>query len=117
MLLKSMMALLGQQVEFPVRRLQERFEFELGPGRGPLLAEFIDQVDGRHRRPAHDIFDGKDAGATLHNPDFVKLAEAFGAGAMRAQGPSELNSCLKEALADNRPTLIEVPVEKMPRGR
>ena len=78
---------------------------------------FNDNAYGNVLRDLNDIFDGKDVGATLRNPDFVKLAEAFGAGAMRAQGPSELNGCLKEALADNRPTLIEVPVEAMPRGR
>ena len=78
---------------------------------------FNDNAYGNVLRDLNDIFDGKDVGATLRNPDFVKLAEAFGAGAMRANGPSELNACLKEALADNRPTLIEVPVDKMPRGR
>lgn len=78
---------------------------------------FNDNAYGNVLRDLNDIFDGRDVGATLHNPDFIKLAEAFGAGAMKAQGPSELNGCLKEALADNRPTLIEVPVEKMPRGR
>ena len=82
-----------------------------------VVVVFNDNAYGNVMRDQINRFNGHVIGSKLHNPDFVKLAEAFGAGAMRAQGPSELNGCLKEALADNRPTLIEVPVEKMPRGR
>ena len=78
---------------------------------------FNDSAYGNVLRDMNDLFDGNDVGATLHNPDFVKLAEAFGVDAMRAHRPSELNGCLKEALSNNRPTLIEAPVDKMPRGR
>ena len=78
---------------------------------------FNDSAYGNVLRDMNDLFDGNDVGATLHNPDFVKLAEAFGVDAMRAHNPSELNGCLKEALSNNRPTLIEAPVDKMPRGR
>ena len=78
---------------------------------------FNDGAYGNVLRDMNDLFDGNDVGAQLHNPDFVKVAEAFGVDAMRAQNPSELNGCLKEALANNRPTLIEAPVDKMPRGR
>ena len=78
---------------------------------------FNDSAYGNVLRDMNDLFDGNDVGATLHNPDFVKLAEAFGVDAMRAHNPSELYGCLKEALSNNRPTLIEAPVDKMPRGR
>ena len=78
---------------------------------------FNDSAYGNVLRDMNDLFGGQDLGAQLHNPDFVKVAEAFGADAMRAMNPEELNGCLKEALANNRPTLIEAPVDKMPRGR
>ena len=41
-------------MKFLIRRLQERYEFKLGGGAGPLLAEFPDQVNSWHRRPTHD---------------------------------------------------------------
>jgi acetolactate synthase-1/2/3 large subunit len=59
-------------------------------------------------------FDGRAYGSQLHNPDFVKLAEAYGARGVLAQGPEQLESALREALATDAPTLIEVPVGMMP---
>ena len=49
-----------------------------------------------------------------HNPDFVKLAEAYGARGVRADGPNRLEAALEDALAAKVPTLIEVPVGMMP---
>ena len=46
----------------------------------------------------------------LHNPDLVKLAEAFGVAASRAKSPAELRGALERALASNAPHLIEVPM-------
>lgn len=77
---------------------------------------FNDGAYGNVLRDMMDTFDGRDVGARLHNPDFVKLAQAYGTDAVRAHSPSELNGCLKEALVNNRPTVIEVPVEMMPRS-
>jgi thiamine pyrophosphate-dependent acetolactate synthase large subunit-like protein len=42
------------------------------------------------------------------NPDFVALAEAFGARGRRPAGPDDLGACVAEALAASGPTLIEV---------
>ena len=53
-------------------------------------------------------------GADLHNPDFIKLAEAYGARGIKAEGPDQLEQSIREAITGNRPTLIEVPVEMMP---
>jgi thiamine pyrophosphate-dependent acetolactate synthase large subunit-like protein len=58
-------------------------------------------------------FEGRVYGAALHNPDFVKLAEAYGARGVRAQ-VDQLEGALTEALAIDAPTLIEVPVQAMP---
>ena len=46
--------------------------------------------------------------ADLVNPDFVRLAEAFGAWAARASTPEEVGAALAAALAADRPALIEV---------
>ncbi|HEY8475720.1 MAG TPA: thiamine pyrophosphate-binding protein [Chloroflexota bacterium] len=52
---------------------------------------------------------GRHYGAELRNPDFVKMAEAFGLDATRV--PVEaLARTLEEALQSKRPTLVEVPL-------
>ena len=45
-------------------------------------------------------------------PDFVKLAEAYGAFARRATHPEELSEVLEAALAHNGVSVIDVVVEK-----
>lgn len=57
---------------------------------------------------------GRTIGTELTNPDFVKFGESFGFRSVRANGAKELIPALKEALAANRPTLIEVPIEFVP---
>jgi acetolactate synthase-1/2/3 large subunit len=56
-------------------------------------------------------FDGHFIGESLRNPDFVTLAQSFGATAYRAATPAELRSALKSGLKDGGPVLIEVPGE------
>jgi acetolactate synthase-1/2/3 large subunit/5-guanidino-2-oxopentanoate decarboxylase len=43
------------------------------------------------------------------NPDFVALARACGAAAVRANDASHLTAAVRDALDAARPTLIEVP--------
>ena len=50
----------------------------------------------------------------LHNPDFVKLAELFGAVGMRAKDPMELETLIPLALEKRAPVIIEVPFGDMP---
>jgi acetolactate synthase-1/2/3 large subunit len=45
------------------------------------------------------------------NPDFVRLAEAFGAAAWRIENADELGGRLRQALALDRPSLIVVPID------
>ena len=44
----------------------------------------------------------------------LKLAEAYGARGGRVQGPERLEASIREALAIDAPSLIEVPVQMMP---
>ena len=44
----------------------------------------------------------------LRNPDFGKLAEAFGVPAWRCEGEAELERAVRAALATRRPGLVEV---------
>ncbi len=45
-------------------------------------------------------------------PDFVKLAEAYGAAGLRATRPEEVEPVLKEGLSLKRPVLMDFVVEK-----
>ncbi|MDR0778461.1 MAG: biosynthetic-type acetolactate synthase large subunit [Methanomassiliicoccaceae archaeon] len=46
------------------------------------------------------------------NPDFVKLAEAFGAKGIRVERPSELGKAFKEALASDRVCLVDILIDQ-----
>ena len=47
-----------------------------------------------------------------HTPDFVKLAEAFGAVGLRATKPEEVVPVIKQALEINKPVIMDFIVEK-----
>ena len=53
----------------------------------------------------------------LHNPDFVKFAESFGAVGMRANDPMDLGTLLPRALEIQAPVVIEAPLGDMPIPR
>ena len=53
----------------------------------------------------------------LHNPDFVKFAESFGAVGMRANDPMELETLIPLALESQAPVVIDVPFGDMPIPR
>ena len=46
-------------------------------------------------------------------PDFVKLAEAYGAVGIRAQTPDELDTKIKQMLKSDKPVLFDCRVEKV----
>lgn len=54
---------------------------------------------------------GRTIGADLPGPDFVKVAEAFGAAGLRAETPEQLCRVLKQAWEYKRPVIIEVPLD------
>jgi len=75
--------------------------------------------DGHYGNVARDMDD--DFGGTYEtdfvNPDFVKLAEAYGAVGIRAEGPLDVKNVLPKALAMNKPVFIDVPVSRVPRPK
>jgi acetolactate synthase-1/2/3 large subunit len=66
---------------------------------------------GNVLRDQHRLFDGRDSGSKLHNPDFIAYAKSFGLRAWRANDAKALKPILREALAANAPVLIEVPTD------
>lgn len=83
-------------------------------GINAVVVVFNDNAYGNVLRDQVNRFDSRTLGVDLHNPDFMKLADAYGARGMKAEGPEGLASAIEDALAGNRPTLIEVPVGMMP---
>jgi acetolactate synthase I/II/III large subunit len=73
---------------------------------------FNNNAFGNVWRDQRNRFDGHDIGSVLRNPDFVALAESFGAAGYRARTPAELRTTLDRALHSGRPAVIEVPVDR-----
>ena len=67
---------------------------------------------GNVARDLDDAFGGT-YGTDLHNPDFVRFAESFGAVGMRADDPMELETLIPIALERQSPVLIDVPFGEM----
>lgn len=64
------------------------------------------------QRQQKEWFGGRVIASDLHNPDFVKLAESFGAMAQRVTGPAGLKGALEKAFAQDGPAIIEVSVDE-----
>ncbi|PYM16765.1 MAG: thiamine pyrophosphate-binding protein [Candidatus Rokuibacteriota bacterium] len=73
--------------------------------------------DNAYGNVARDLDDGWGGsfGADLVNPDFMKLADAYGVVGMRAKTPTDVGKLVRDAIELDRPVLIEVPVDRMPR--
>lgn len=63
---------------------------------------------GNVLRDQRRLYDGRDCGAELTNPDFQTYARAFGVRSWRVTDAAGLRNALREALAANAPSLIEV---------
>jgi acetolactate synthase I/II/III large subunit len=75
---------------------------------------FNDGAYGNVQRMQKKDHGGRVIASDLDNPDFVKLAEAFGALGLRAHTPDELQAAIQQGFDAERPTLIDVPVGEMP---
>ena len=80
----------------------------------PLVAiVFNDNCFGNVRRTQDERFGGRHIAVDLYNPDFMKLADAFGLRGCRARSADELRRELRAALELDEPSLLEVPVGPM----
>ena len=75
---------------------------------------FNDSGFGNVRRAQQTIFEGRFLGSDLKNPDFMKLADAFGFHGQRVKTADELGPAIDRAFAAHAPAIIEVPVGAMP---
>jgi acetolactate synthase-1/2/3 large subunit len=69
---------------------------------------FNNSAYGNVLRDQHRLFEGRDSGSRLRNPDFIAYARSFGVHAWRVTDAGGLRDALAEALHANTPTLIEV---------
>jgi acetolactate synthase-1/2/3 large subunit len=81
-----------------------------------VVVVFNDESYGNVARDLDEAWGGS-IGAELANPDFMRLAEAYGVTGLRAKEPTDVGDLVREAIALGRPALIEVPVGRMPRPR
>jgi acetolactate synthase-1/2/3 large subunit len=56
-------------------------------------------------------FPGRVIGTDLENPDFVALAEAYGAFGERVERTEDFEAAFERALASGKPALLELPVD------
>jgi acetolactate synthase-1/2/3 large subunit len=75
---------------------------------------FNDNAFGNVARDLDEAWGGH-YGSELLNPDFMKLADAYGMTGMRAAQPTDVGRLVREAIQLDKPVLIEVPVSRMPR--
>jgi len=76
---------------------------------------FNDNTFTNVQRQQDEWFDGRRICSDLTNPDFVSMAESFGAGAYRVDSPAGLAGVLPRALGESGPSIIEVSLsERMP---
>ena len=85
-------------------------------GINAVTVVFRNDSYGNVARDLDDAFGGA-YGTDLHNPDFVKCAEPFGAVGMRASDPMELERLIPLALEQEAPVIIDVPFGEMPIPR
>ena len=81
----------------------------------PLVAiVFNNDAYGNVRKMQIRDYDERVIASDLVNPDFVKLGEAFGANAFRAETESQLREAMRYGFKSDLPTLIDVPMGDTP---
>ena len=71
---------------------------------------FNNSAYGNVKREQVEKYGGRVIATDLHNPDFVKLAEAYGAQGLRVERPEALAPAIRRGFDYDGPTLIEIPV-------
>lgn len=73
-----------------------------------IVVVFNDEGYGVERRHQDHLY-GRRSGVDVRPPDFIALAEAFGANAARINDLSKIGPTVSAALDNDGPTLIEIP--------
>ena len=79
-----------------------------------VIVLFNDGAFGNVRRVQKEMFGNRLIATDLANPDFVKLAESFGALGLSATSPETLRTALHHAFEHKGPVVIDVRCGEMP---
>lgn len=77
---------------------------------GVVNIVFNNNQYGNVQQMQRGLYGGRVIASDLVNPDYVKMAQSFGAQGLRAETPDELRAAIATGLATSGPTLIEVPM-------
>ena len=95
--------------QFTMQELATAIQFELTV---PIVIFNDSTYTAVEQAMKHD-FRGKVMATDLINPDYVKLADAYGIPGIRANDATELEQAVTEALGRTGPTIIDVPIPRM----
>jgi thiamine pyrophosphate-dependent acetolactate synthase large subunit-like protein len=93
--------------QFTMQELATAIQFRLGI---PIII-FNDSTYSAVKDEQKRSRGGRYAAVDLVNPDYVKLAEAYGIPGVRAESPEALTQAIREALTRDQPTIIDVPID------
>ena len=77
---------------------------------GVIVLVFNNNLYGNVREMQENLYDNRVIATDLHNPDFVKLAHAFGANGVRVNNFEDMRKAIRDAKGETLPTIIEVPI-------
>ncbi|MBK1665665.1 thiamine pyrophosphate-binding protein [Rhodospirillum rubrum] len=77
-------------------------------GLDPIIIVINNGMYGTIRMHQEKAYPGRVSGTSLTNPDFVALAQAYGALGLRVRRTAEFGPAFDQALAAGRPVLIEI---------
>ncbi|MBT8232000.1 MAG: acetolactate synthase [Saprospiraceae bacterium] len=91
---------------FGVQELATAVQHKLGV----IVLLFNNNLFGNVRSMQERLYDNRVIATDLHNPDFVKMAHAFGANSTRVHSIEDLRKAIRDASGESLPTVIEIPV-------
>lgn len=77
---------------------------------GVILLLFNNNLYGNVREMQENLYDNRVIATDLHNPDFVKMAHAFGANGVKVNNYDDMKKAIMDAKGERLPTVIEVPI-------
>ena len=77
---------------------------------GVIVLLFNNNRYGNVREMQENLYGNRVIATDLHNPDFVKMAHAFGANGVRVNNFEDMRRAIQDAKSENLPTIIEVPI-------
>jgi len=78
---------------------------------GVVVLLFNNNRYGNVREMQENLYDNRVIATDLHNPDFVAMAKAFGANAVKVNSLKDMQKAIGDAKGESLPTIIEVPIE------